>query len=78
MNGGNFKGCTGLADAKRAIATHSDLLEEALDRNAEYQFYSSLMEHVADCLAGRDPEYAQGMSSEMLALFDPDGNERIT
>jgi len=76
INGGNLKGCTGHADAKRAAETHSDLLQEALDRNAEYQFYNSLIEHVADCLAERDPDYAQGLSSEALRLFDPDDKRK--
>ena len=33
------------------------------------------MEHIADCLAERDPNYAQGLPSDALALFD-DANER--
>ncbi|MGB7349814.1 MAG: hypothetical protein WBC66_08145, partial [Candidatus Acidiferrales bacterium] len=39
-------------------------------------YYSGLMEYVADCLATRDPEYAQGLSDEARALFDPDGQRK--
>jgi hypothetical protein len=76
MNGGSFNGCTGHADAKRAVETHADLVEEALARNAEYRYYSGLMEYVADCLAKRDPDYAQGLSDDARALFDPDGERK--
>jgi hypothetical protein len=72
MNGGNLNGCAGHAYARRAIATHADLVEEALARSAEYRYYSELMEYVADCLATRDPGYAEGLSAEARALFDPD------
>jgi len=70
MNGGNLRGCSGHADAKRATETHDDLLQAALDRTAEHQFYSSRLEHVADALAWRDPDYAQGLPTHALALFD--------
>lgn len=73
LNDGSLKGCAGRADARRAIETHDDLLQDALNRNAEYQFYSSAIEHVADCLAKRDGDYAEGLNTETLALFDQDG-----
>jgi hypothetical protein len=76
MNGGNLDGCTGHADAKHTVETHADLVEEALARNAEYRYYSGLMEYVADCLATRDPDYEQGLSEEVLALYDPDGKRK--
>ena len=76
MNGGNLDGCTGHADARRAVETHADLVGEALARNAEYRYYSGLMEYVADCLATRDPDYAQGLSDDARALFDPDGQRK--
>lgn len=76
MNGGNLNGCTGHADARRAIETHADLAAEALARSAEYRYYSGLMEHVADCLTVRDPYYAQGLSDDARALFDPDGSRK--
>ena len=31
---------------------------------------------MADCLATRDPQYAQGLGDEARALFDPDGQRK--
>jgi hypothetical protein len=76
LNGGKFGNCTGLTDAKRSTAAHRDLVEQALARNGDHQFFSSLLEHVADCLAMRDPGYAAGLPVEMRQLFDPDGDRR--
>jgi hypothetical protein len=75
-NGGSFKGCMGQADARRAAETHDDLLREALDRSEEYKFYSSQIEHVADALSKRDPNYADGLPPEALALFDKEGERK--
>jgi hypothetical protein len=76
MNGGSLKGCLGHADARRAAYTHDDLLQEALDRSEEYKFYSSQIEHVADALHQRDPNYADGLPPEALALFDKEGERK--
>jgi hypothetical protein len=76
MNGGNLRGCTGHADARRATETHEDLLRAALDRSVEYKLYSSQIEHVADSLAQRDPNYTEGLPSEALALFDKEGERK--
>lgn len=72
LNGGSFSGCTGHDDARQKLDTKADAVAQALERNAESRFYSSLLEYVADCLAVRDPDYAQGLSDHLLALFDPD------
>ena len=56
MNRGNLKGCMGHADARRAAETHDDLLREALERNEEYKFYSSQIEHIANALSTERPE----------------------
>jgi hypothetical protein len=76
MNGGTLKGCFGHADARRAIETHDDLLREALDRSEGYKFYSSQIEHIADSLSQRDPNYADGLPPEAVALFDKDGERK--
>jgi hypothetical protein len=76
LNGGKFGSCTELPDAKRATAAHSDLVEQALARNADYQFFSGMLEHVADCLAVRDPNYAAGLPADALHLFDSDDNRK--
>ena len=54
----------------------ADLLQEALDRSEEYKFYSSQIEHVADALHQRDPNYADGLPPEALALFDKEGERK--
>jgi hypothetical protein len=76
MNGGNLRGCTGHADARRATETHEDLLRDALERSVEHKFFSSQIEHVADSLAQRDPNYADGLPKEALALFDKEGERK--
>ncbi len=76
LNGGSFTGCTGHDDARQKLEANADAVAEALERNAEHRFYSGLLEYVADCLAVRDPDYAQGLSEHLLALFDPDGERK--
>jgi hypothetical protein len=76
LNGGSFAGCTGHDDARQKTLASADAVVEALERNAEHRFYSGLLEYVADCLAVRDPDYAQGLSEHVLALFDPDGERK--
>jgi hypothetical protein len=76
MNGGSLTGCLGHADARRATETHDDLLREALERSEEYKLYSSRIEHIADALSQRDPNYADGLPPETLALFDKEGERK--
>ena len=76
MNGGSLKGCLGHADARRATETHDDLLREALERSEEYKLYSSRIEHIADALSQRDPNYADGLPPETVALFDKEGERK--
>ena len=76
MNGGSFAGCTGCEDAKRSLAASADLARAALDRNSEYRFYSSLLERVADSLATRDPDFAQGLSNDERSLLDLDDKRK--
>jgi hypothetical protein len=71
LQGGSFAGCSGHDDARQTLENSADAVEASLERNAEDRFYSSLMEYVANCLAVRDPNYAEGLSEQMLALFDP-------
>jgi hypothetical protein len=76
MNGGSFAGCTGYEDAKLSLAANADLVRAALDRNAEYRFYSGLLEHVADSLSTRDPDYVQGLTDNERSLLDPDDKRK--
>ena len=79
MNGGiadSLKSCLGHADARRATETHDDLLREALERSEEYKLYSSEIERVAHALSTRDPNYADGLPPEAVALFDKEGERK--
>ncbi len=76
LNGGSFTGCTRHDDARQKLEANADAAAEALERNAEHRLYSGLLEYVADCLAVRDPDYAQGLSAHLLALFNPDGERK--
>ena len=76
LNGCNFTGCSGHDDARQKLQANPDAVTDALERNSEHRFYSGLLEYVADCLAVRDPDYAQGLSEHLLALFDPDGERK--
>jgi hypothetical protein len=79
MNGGlanSFAGCLGHADARRGADTHDDLLREALERSEEYKLYSGEIEHVAHALSTRDPNYADGLPPELVALFDKDDERK--
>ena len=79
MNGGlasSFIACLGHADARRAADTHDDLLQEALDRSEKHKLYSTEIEHVARALSTRDPNYADGLPPEAVALFDKDGERK--
>lgn len=76
LKGGTFHGCRGRADARRAIITHWDRVEEALRRHAEYVDSSKFIEFVADFLAERDPEYAEGLPHEALDKFDDSAHRK--
>jgi hypothetical protein len=75
-NGASFAGCTGHGDARQKLAANADAVTEALERNGEHRFYSGLLEHVADALSVRDPEYAKGINPHLLSLFDPEGQRK--
>ena len=47
-----------------------------MERSEEYKFYSSQIEHVADALSTRDPNYADGLPPEAVALFDKEGERK--
>lgn len=72
MNGGNFEGCTCHDDAGQKLAGNKNAVNEALDCNIKYRFYSNLLEHLANELYTRDPEYRQGLPPHLLSQFDPD------
>jgi hypothetical protein len=55
---GSLAGCAGIHDATVAVAAQENRLAEALVRKKTSDFYSGLLEHVADALANRHPDAA--------------------
>src|SRR5271169_5822857 len=47
----SFQGCAGISDARVTVAAQEDRLTAALTRKKKSDFYSGLLEHVADALA---------------------------
>ena len=76
MNGGNFEGCNCHDDARQKLAKNENAVNEALARNEEYRSYGGLLEHVANELAFRDPEYRRGLPIYLLSQFDTDGERK--
>jgi hypothetical protein len=74
LNDGSFQGCVGQADARVAVAARQERLQQRLKQKFESDRYGSLLEHVADALATRNPDNTSGLSPEMLARFDPPGH----
>jgi hypothetical protein len=71
LQGGSLAGCVGKGDAAIAVAAQHDELKRALRSKLEHDHYSGLLEHVADQLATRRPDYADGLSAEALLRYDP-------
>ena len=60
LNGGSFAGCLGRADARIAIASQQQRLQQLLERKAESDHYSLLIEYVADSFARNHPKFEVG------------------
>ena len=71
LNDASFAGCVGLSDARITVASQGERLRGALKAKAESDFYSGLLEHVADQLATRDPALERSLPAELLNRFDP-------
>lgn len=71
LEGGKFAGCVGKADAAIVVAARHDELNKALTSKWESDHYGGLIEYVADQLATRRHDYADGLSPEALARYDP-------
>jgi hypothetical protein len=76
LNGGSFAGCLGIADAKIAVAAQSTEFERLLAEKLGRDRCSGLLEHVANELARRLPDYAAGLSPEVLRAFDQSEQRR--
>jgi hypothetical protein len=59
-----------IADARIAVAAQANRFEDLLRRKLESDRFSGLLEHVANELATRLPDYATGLSPNVLAAFD--------
>jgi hypothetical protein len=71
LNDGSFAGCTGRSDARITVAARQDRLQAALQRKYEADQYAYLLEHVADELASRNPEFSEGVPPDFVAAYDP-------
>lgn len=60
LNGGSFAGCLGKDDARIAITSQRYRLGQLLERKAESDHYSLLIEYVADSFAANHPEFEVG------------------
>lgn len=76
LQGGSLAGCAGKADAAVAVAARRGELDCAVKTKAEHDRYSALIEHVADQLATRRADYAEGLSDRALAGFDQPDKRR--
>ncbi len=65
LNGGSFAGCVGRADARIAIAGQQRRVRELLERKAEADRYSFLLEYVADSFAANHPNFTVGLPQGM-------------
>lgn len=70
LEGNTLTGCLGHDDAKRMITARGSELRELLMVRAEEDFYINAIEYVSDALSTRDPDFATGLSSDILSAFD--------
>lgn len=76
LNDGSFAGCIGLADARIAVAAEARRLETILSRKAESDHEGWVLEHVADALATRNPDYAVDLPPQFSGAFDAPGERK--
>jgi len=76
LNDSSFHAYVGQADVRVTVAAQQERLQQQLQQKWESDRYSSLLEHVANELATQNPDYASGLSSEMLARFDTPGERK--
>jgi len=66
----SLKHCGGHQHAKEVVETASEQVDDILERMAEYQHFSSFMEHVGHELATRSATCLDGLPPELLTKFD--------
>jgi hypothetical protein len=57
-------------DSEISQLPKKDELQRLLISKADSDYYGRLLEHVADCLATRNPKYAEGISPAILVGYD--------
>ena len=75
---GTLKQCRGHEHAKAVVEAASEQVDEILERMAEYQHFSSLLEHVGHELATRSATCLDGLSQDLLRHFDSSEGRKIT
>jgi hypothetical protein len=65
LNGGSFAGCRSRADARITVASQQHRVRELLERKAEADHYSFLLEYVADTFATNHPNFTVGLPQGM-------------
>ena len=71
LNDGSLQGVASRADASQAASAQQNKLRRLLMSKTDLDRYSMLLEHVADQLATRNPNYAEGIPPAELAKFEP-------
>jgi hypothetical protein len=71
LNDGSLHGCASRIDVRLAVSAQQDKIRQRLMSMRDSDYYSGLLEHVADQLATRNPDYAEGLSAAQLAGFEP-------
>jgi len=66
----SLKHCGGHQHAREVVETASEQVDEVIERMAEYQHFSSFMEHVGHELATRSATCLDGLPPELLTKFD--------
>lgn len=71
LNNGSLHGCQSRADARKATVGRQEQLHRILKLKAQSNYYSMLIEHVADELGKRNPGDSEVLSPDVLAKFEP-------
>jgi hypothetical protein len=76
LHNGSLAGCAGKADAAITVAARQYEVARALQSKWDYDYYSRLLEDVADQLATRRQDYAVDLTAEALACYDAPDNRK--
>jgi hypothetical protein len=73
---GSLAGFTSRGHAAKVLADRGDDLYGAIVAKAERDGYARALEHVADQLSGRHPQYADGLTQAVLDRYEPTHERR--